>query len=96
MIPTKSFSGGGAMPSHYLESFGVAIFKKDLEALNLNESKLEQHLRKSGIIARLENSALILDARTLLEGDLAQIVESFLYYLRKHNAKSNYWHNGTY
>ncbi|WDL74724.1 L-seryl-tRNA(Sec) selenium transferase [Helicobacter winghamensis] len=87
VIPTKSFSGGGAMPSHYLESFGVAIFKKDLEALNLNESKLEQHLRKSGIIARLENSALILDARTLLEGDLAQIVESFYGLLKEAQCK---------
>lgn len=77
VISTKSFSGGGAMPSHYLESFGVAISAKDLENLNLNESKLEEHLRTHRIIARLENSMLILDMRTLLKGDLKHIIESF-------------------
>ncbi|TLD84440.1 L-seryl-tRNA(Sec) selenium transferase [Helicobacter sp. MIT 11-5569] len=77
VIPTKSYSGGGAMPNHYLESFGVAFYAKDLNTLNLNESKLEKYLRKNGIIARLENSALILDMRTLLEGESKRIVESF-------------------
>lgn len=77
VIPTKSFSGGGAMPSHSLESFGVAICAKDLEGLNLNERKLEEHLRTHRIIARLENSMCILDMRTLLKGDLKHIIESF-------------------
>ncbi|MCI5969272.1 L-seryl-tRNA(Sec) selenium transferase [Helicobacter sp.] len=77
VIPTKSYSGGGAMPNHSLESFGVAFYAKDLNFLKLDATKLEQHLRNHRIIARLENSALILDVRTLLEGDLVQIVESF-------------------
>ena len=77
VVPTKSYSGGGAMPNHYLKSFGVAIFTKDLELLKLNESKLEKHLRQNGIVARLENSALILDVRTLLDDDLKCITEAF-------------------
>ncbi|MBX7490477.1 L-seryl-tRNA(Sec) selenium transferase [Helicobacter turcicus] len=76
IIATKSYSGGGAMPSHYLESFGVAIFAKDLSVLKLDETKLEQHFRRYGIIARLENSALILDMRTLFKSDFTRIVES--------------------
>lgn len=78
IVPTKSYSGGGAMPSHYLESFGVAIAAKDLVAFGSDEEQLERHLRKEGIIARLENGALILDLRTLLEGDEDRIVEALL------------------
>ncbi|WP_299545832.1 L-seryl-tRNA(Sec) selenium transferase [uncultured Helicobacter sp.] len=87
VIATKSYSGGGAMPSHYLESFGVAIFAKDLESLNLNESKLEKYLRSNGIIARLENSALILDVRALLKGDLEQIAKTFNTLLKEMQCK---------
>lgn len=73
VIPTKSYSGGGAMPSHYLESFAVAIAAKDLVAFGLNEERLEKFLRARGIIARLENSTVLLDSRTLLEGDRERI-----------------------
>ncbi|WP_297812005.1 L-seryl-tRNA(Sec) selenium transferase [uncultured Helicobacter sp.] len=77
VIPTKSYSGGGAMPSHYLESFGVAIEAKSLNSFRLNEEQLERYLRSLGIIARLENGALLLDLRTLLEGDKERIAEVF-------------------
>lgn len=61
------------MPSYYLESFAVAIAAKDLVAFGLNEERLEKFLRARGIIARLENSAVLLDSRTLLEGDRERI-----------------------
>lgn len=76
VIATKSYSGGGAMPSHYLESFGVEISAKSLAALHLNENTLERHLRNDGIIARLENSALILDVRALFQRDFKPIAAS--------------------
>ncbi|WP_273212950.1 L-seryl-tRNA(Sec) selenium transferase [Helicobacter rodentium] len=76
VIPTKSYSGGGAMPSHYLDSFGVAIEAKSLTPLGLDEEQLEKSLRPFGIIARLENCALILDVRTLLAGDKERIAEA--------------------
>lgn len=76
VIPTKSYSGGGAMPSHYLDSFGVAIEAKSLTPLGLDEEQLEKSLRSFGIIARLENCALILDVRTLLAGDKERIAEA--------------------
>lgn len=76
VIPAKSYSGGGAMPSHYLDSFGVAIGAKSLMSLGLDEEQLEKHLRSFGIIARLENCALILDVRTLLAGDKERIAEA--------------------
>ncbi|TLD87272.1 L-seryl-tRNA(Sec) selenium transferase [Helicobacter sp. MIT 05-5294] len=78
VVATKSYSGGGAMPSHYLESFGVALEAKNLAHFGLNEQRLEEYLRGFDIIARLENGALILDMRTLLEGDMQRIVEAFV------------------
>lgn len=88
VIPTKSYSGGGAMPSHYLESFGVAIAAKDLAAFGLDEEQLEKFLRARGIIARLENSAVLLDSRTLLEGDRERIAAA-LEDLKNQNHKRN-------
>lgn len=78
VVPTKSYSGGGAMPSHYLESFGVAIAAKDLVAFGSDEEQLERYLRKEDIIARLESGALVLDLRTLLEGDAERIAEALM------------------
>ncbi len=75
VMETKSYSGGGAMPNHYLKSFGVAISAKSLELLD--EAGLERYLRANGIIARLEGGACILDVRTLLEGDIATIAQIF-------------------
>ena len=75
VIETKSYSGGGAMPNHYLKSFGVAISAKALESLD--EAGLERYLRANGIIARLESGACVLDVRTLLEGDIAAIAQVF-------------------
>ena len=68
---TKSYSGGGAMPNKALESFGIALSDCD-------EQELERLLRKEGIIARIENKKVILDVRTLLEGDNQKIQETLL------------------
>ena len=68
---TKSYSGGGAMPNKALESFGIALSYCD-------EQELERLLRKEGIIARIENKKVILDVRTLLEGDNQKIQEALL------------------
>lgn len=83
VVETKSYSGGGAMPSHYLESFGVAIGAKQLACFDLDEARLERYLRSQGIIARLENSALVLDLRTLLDGDKMRIIEAFIALMNK-------------
>ncbi len=77
VITTQSYSGGGALPNHSLESFGVAIYEKNLKKIHLNLSKLEKILRTESLIARLENNALILDVRTLLKGDAQKIVQIF-------------------
>lgn len=75
VVETKSYSGGGAMPSHYLESYGVRIAGQNL--MGLGEKWLENQLRMYGVITRLERGALILDMRTLLEGDKERIIHAF-------------------
>ena len=84
VIETKSYSGGGAMPNHYLKSFGVAINTKSLESLD--EAEVERFLRANGIIARLESGACVLDVRTLLEGDIATIAQAFTLLAKDMNA----------
>lgn len=59
------------MPNKALESFGIALSYCD-------EQELERLLRKEGIIARIENKKVILDVRTLLEGDNQKIQEALL------------------
>lgn len=75
VVETKSFSGGGAMPEHYLESFGVCINAYALKGISAVD--IEVFLRQNGVIARIQKESVILDVRTLLEGECDRIVEVF-------------------
>ncbi|MDA3967870.1 MULTISPECIES: L-seryl-tRNA(Sec) selenium transferase [Helicobacter] len=68
IIEAIGYSGGGAMPNKQLKSFGISLVSKD-------ESELERYLRDSGIIARIENGAVILDIRTIFDRDFLKIKE---------------------
>lgn len=81
VVATKSYSGGGAMPNKALESFGVALSFE-------SEERLEGLLRERGIIARIESGKVILDVRTLLEGDEGKIQNALLEIERLLNPKA--------
>ncbi|MDD6055948.1 MAG: L-seryl-tRNA(Sec) selenium transferase [Helicobacter sp.] len=73
VIKSKSYSGGGAMPGHSLESFCVRI----LALRDFSEEKMERYLRENAIITRCESGAILLDVMTLLSGDIDKIAEAF-------------------
>ena len=63
---SKSLVGGGSLPDKTLESFVLSF--------NGNALKMQENLRKQGIIARVENKALVLDFRSIQESELKRLI----------------------
>ena len=74
VIPSTSRVGGGALPEADFPTSCVAVTHQ-----NITETQLEQRLREASppIVARLEEKRLLLDVRTLLSGDMGEIVRIF-------------------
>lgn len=72
--PSRGFAGGGSLPEHGFESWGVRI-----EA-PLGADRLAAGLRAADppVLARIHDGALVLDVRTLLEGDEDSLVSALL------------------
>jgi L-seryl-tRNA(Ser) seleniumtransferase len=66
--------GGGAFPTHDLPTRLVSVAARDLTV-----TELEQRLRTGAIsvVARIAEDRLLLDPRTLLDGDEEPMLEAF-------------------
>ena len=71
--PTTGQAGGGSLPVQDFESWAVAIPQSE----NCTVEALEKHLRswQTPIIARVYKDTLLLDVRTVDEGDFVAIAE---------------------
>ena len=72
VVPSDSFAGSGANPAKPLPSFAVALRgnNKDLDALRA--------ARPMAVFARVAEGRVLLDARTLLLEDLADVAQAVL------------------
>ncbi|MBN1435400.1 hypothetical protein JW921_11625, partial [Candidatus Fermentibacterales bacterium] len=68
IVETASYSGSGSLPDEELPSRGVAISCPDVEAL-----ARELRLGSPAVAARIEEGRLVLDVRTLLEGEAEEL-----------------------
>jgi len=77
LIPSIGRVGGGALPLQELPSYGVRV--ETVEDQGLSPHELEESLRylDPPIIARIDENGLILDAKTLLDGDIPIIEKAF-------------------
>lgn len=65
VIRTVSYAGSGSLPDEELPSWGVAVGSPDSERL-----ARELRMGSPAVTARIEENRLILDVRTLLEGEV--------------------------
>jgi L-seryl-tRNA(Ser) seleniumtransferase len=70
---TESATGGGSLPDVPLASYALAVRSRRLGAADLSQ-KLRLH--DPPIIARIEADRVLLDLRTLMDGDQDQIVHA--------------------
>lgn len=72
VIKDSSQAGGGALPEIGFDTFAVSI-----RPANISVNKLEERLRRGNppIIARIKEDALIIDARTLRNNEIAAAVK---------------------
>jgi len=71
VIPTHSTPGGGSLPGSTIPSFGVALAMPGATADTL-AAKLRSH--EPSVVARIESDSVVVDMRTLLDGDTAVLV----------------------
>ncbi len=74
VLSSHSQVGGGALPAVDMPTSCVAVVPQEM-----SETKLERRLRESTppVIARMEEGRVLLDVRTLLDQDVADIVRIF-------------------
>ncbi len=74
LVKTVGKTGGGALPSLELISYGVGLYSK-----TFSPQKLQKFLRENTppIIARIEEDLLIIDVRCLFEEDYKEILNAF-------------------
>jgi L-seryl-tRNA(Ser) seleniumtransferase len=67
VVEDSAFSGGGALPEHEIATYAVAIRAKKISA-----NRLEERLRAGDppVVARIKEDALLLDARTVQDGEI--------------------------
>ncbi|MCX2717916.1 L-seryl-tRNA(Sec) selenium transferase [Helicobacter sp. MIT 21-1697] len=70
VIPLRSIAGGGSVPHLSFDSFGLCLRAKKQEV-----KYFESALRTLGLISCIQGNHILLDVRTLLEGDEERIVE---------------------
>ena len=75
IVASFSKAGGGALPEEGLPTYCVAVFSD-----TMSTTRLEKFLRKADppVIARIEDDRVLLDVRTLLEGDAGDLVTALL------------------
>jgi len=75
---TSSTLGGGSLPGQTLESFGISITPTVTASGDLSATRLAQHLRKAKtpIITLVQKEKVILDLRTVLWEDEAELLSA--------------------
>ncbi len=73
VVPAAAFVGGGTLPEQDLESFAVTI---DLPAVNARDLMSDLRGAETPVIGRIEREQVMLDMRTVRDGDLATIVQT--------------------
>jgi len=73
VVPCDSTTGGGSLPGHPIPSFAVAARRDGLPAATLLR-RLRRH--DPPVIGRIEDDGVILDVRTLLDGEDAIVARA--------------------
>jgi L-seryl-tRNA(Ser) seleniumtransferase len=75
VITCESTVGGGAMPLSRLPSWALALWP---HGSDLGVDALDQRLRRAAtpVIGRIADARLILDMRTVTEGDLDALIQA--------------------
>lgn len=71
ICPTTAYIGGGTLPQKGIVSVGIALSHRTLDC-----ERLKDALRAQKIIARIHESHVLLDMRTLFAHDIAPICEA--------------------
>ncbi len=69
VVPLAGRAGGGSLPETALPSWGVALAADDLEGLHRR-----LRLGRPSVVGRIEGDRLLLDVRTVLPGETAELV----------------------
>ena len=69
VVPLAGRAGGGSLPETTLPSWGVALEADDLEGLHRR-----LRLGRPSVVGRIEGERLLLDVRTVLPGETAELV----------------------
>jgi len=72
VIKDKAYSGGGALPEHSFETYAVSI-----RPPSVSVNTLEERLRTGDppVISRIREDALLLDARTVSDGQVKALAK---------------------
>jgi L-seryl-tRNA(Ser) seleniumtransferase len=75
VVPDESQAGGGSLPEINFPTFAVSI-----KPSNISVNELEKRLRLGSppVIARIKGDALLMDARTVQEGEIKMLVSSVI------------------
>ncbi len=84
MINLQSIAGGGSLPEETFASFGVSLYHTQIPT-----KTLESLLREKGLITSTKQNRILLDVRTLLEGDEKRIVEILSHIAHQENKGNN-------
>jgi L-seryl-tRNA(Ser) seleniumtransferase len=71
VVEDVTYSGGGALPEHAIQSYAVSVVPHGLPLMDL-----EERLRSGEppVIGRIREDTLLLDARTIREGEVKSLV----------------------
>jgi len=75
VVPDESQAGGGSLPEINFPTFAISI-----RPSNISVNELEKRLRLGGppVIARIKGDALLIDARTVQDGEVRVLVSCLL------------------
>ena len=73
VVKTTSFLGGGSLPEEEMPSFAVKIARK-----SYSTDELARSFRTAAtpVIPRIAGNSVLLDMRTVLDGDVAEILKA--------------------
>jgi L-seryl-tRNA(Ser) seleniumtransferase len=81
VIKDVTYSGGGALPAHEIDTYVISV-----QAGKLSANEIEKRLRLGGeppVIARIREDVLVLDARTVSEGEVPMLAERVVESLKR-------------
>jgi len=70
IVPSKARAGGGSLPLQDIPSFALSLSHQDM-----SPDQMAERLRaaKTPIIGRISNDKLLLDLRTVVDGEIAEL-----------------------